>query len=488
MSYYSHQYETIPGTPGPRVISSDPYVDMPPRSNLVTRGNIKKEYVVYEDGHDFYDEDHLYPPEHDGAIAQVPPPKDTHYHVNEDPSLGGRTWRVPRPTGPCSDFSKACIKTPGSSSYNRVIPWDHKKKDFVYGAVHDHVFRGRYDRRRLKRKMDYVKAQGSWDPVSGYNCCFICCLLTGALILLAWLMFYIWKPYCLLCYYLRQWWFWFLVPFFLLMFLITYCCIVRASSNHATRNRYRYIKRACDDINDRNLRGSGVEVRPGTKGAWLEVDMDDGRTDIVGGVIPDRRIYSGEEREALEVQKQTILREEYNHKSQIPIEGRPKDDYTVRERRTGTVVEEVVADPLDYNTQVVEETVVRSGSTNSRIIPSSTKVVEETVVVNSGNPKIINTSANSNKKMSFYEKLQASKMGHEVRGGSPIRSPGTVVSGGNSSINQSYARSPRMSNNLADSQVIVGGSGNSAKNMDFYERLRKAKEEKLKNSSQSPRR
>lgn len=499
MSYYGSQYISGP-PPHPGPLPMEPHMYSPrgtttTTTTVIDNGMHKVDYALLNDT--YYEEDYLYPPADNGAIAQIPPPKDTHYHVNEDPSLGGETWRVPAPRAPMSDFTTHCIKTPGSTDYERIIPWDHKKKDYVYGAVHDHIFRGRYCRRRLKRKIDYVKNQGSWDPVKGYNCCFLLCILVGAIFLVTWILFYIYKPYHIFPWYLNQWWWWLLIPFFVIMILVTYCCIVRASSNHATRNRYRYIKHACDDVNDRHLRGSGVEVRPGKLASWIEVEMDPGRTDIVGDVIPDRRVYHGEESRVANINEQVIRHEEYDHRSQIPIEGRPKRDYAPAEMRS---VEEIYVDEvdpvMDYNTHVVEESVYRSGT--SRPVGNTT-VVEQTVlnsrapvVANSrsfNNTSVINAS-NSSKKMSFYEKLKASKMGAEVRGSprggvnSPTRSPRnqpalTGAQGPGPMRVSSPPRSPGGS-------TIVGGGASSNKKLAFYDRLQKAKE--MKERSKSPQR
>lgn len=491
MSYYGSQYVSGPPPPlppGPRAIDTSLYS---PRGTTTTTTVVENahhhDYEVLNDT--YYEDDYLLPPAYDDEIAQIPPPKDTHYHVNEDPSLGGETWRVSRPRAPLSDFTANCIRTPGSTDYERIIPWDHKKKDYVYGAVHDHIFRGRYCRRRLKRKIDYVKHQGSWDPVKGYNCCFICCVLLVALIIISWILFWIYKPYHLFPWYLNQWWWWLLIPFFLIMLIITYCCIVRASSNHATRNRYRYLKHACDDVNDRHLRGSGVEVKPGKMGAWLEVEMDPGRTEIVGDVIPDRRVYHGEEKRVINIQEQTLRHEEYDHRSQIPIEGRPKRDYAPSEIRSveeEIIVEEPIIEP-DYNTQVVEETVYRSG--NNRPINQGTTVIREETVMS--NPRsVVNVSSTSNKKLSFYERLKASKMGTSVRGSansinSPKRSPreSPALTGANGPGPMRISSPPREGGS-PNGDSRVDGNASSNKKLAFYERLQKAKE--MKERSKSP--
>lgn len=294
-SYYSNPYVSGPPPPGPRIIQPATTTTIVENTVVAAPPMRQDEYQLLNAGPRYWEESYLLPPVTDDEIAQVPPPKDTHFHINDDPSLGGETWRVPTPKAPFSDFNSACRATPVSDDMTRVIPWDHKKKDFCYGATHDHIFRGRYDRRRLKRKLDHVKQHGSWDPTGSYNKCFICCLISAALFLIAWILLWAYRPYCWWCAIMSNLWIWFLLPLFALMICCTWCCICKASANHATRNRYRYIKHALDDVNDRHLKGSGVHLRPGTKAAWIEVDQDPDRTDVVGGVVDDFRLYNGEE-------------------------------------------------------------------------------------------------------------------------------------------------------------------------------------------------
>jgi hypothetical protein len=388
------------------------------------------EYQLLNAGPRYWEETHLLPPVSDGEIAQIPPPKDTHFHINDDPSLGGETWRVPVPRAPFSDFNKACRATPGSDDFTRVVPWDHKKKDYCYGAIHDHVFRGRYDRSRLKRKLDHVKQHGSWDPTGSYNKCFICCLVAGALFLIAWILTFVYKPY-------RWWsllstsWIWFLFPIFILMICCTWCCICKASANHATRNRYRYIKHALDDVNDRHLKGSGVHLRPGTKAAWLEVDMDPDRTEIVGDVVDDFRLYNGEEHVKM-VEEEVERREDMDARAQIPIENRPKADPNM-------YVEEMVDDTNIHEEEFIEETTLVGPSgpgqpmvMTETVVPANnrTSYVEERVVSNPSvmsNTQTYRTGGNGNSQMSFYDRLRASKMGNSEMLASPEKEVTQVI-------------------------------------------------------------
>lgn len=215
------------------------------------------------------------------GIQRIPPPKDTHYFHNPDSYSGGKTWRVPTPRAPLNDFNFACSKTPDNIDYQRIIPWDAKKKDFVYEAVDDRIFRGLYSKRKLRAKMDYVKHHGSWDPVSSYNWCFLLLILLIAFVIIVWILFYTFKSYRMFPFYLNQWWWWVLIPLVAIMLLITYFCVVRASSHHAARNRSRYIRQVCDEINGRYLQDSGVLITPGKLAAWLEIDLDPACFEVV---------------------------------------------------------------------------------------------------------------------------------------------------------------------------------------------------------------
>jgi hypothetical protein len=308
---------------GPGPIMNAPVVSKVVEETVIAPPIRQGEYQLLNAGPRYWEESYLLPPARDSEIARVPPSKDTHMHINDDPSLGGETWRVPRPNAPLSDFNSACRVTPQSDDYTRIIPWDHDKKDYVYGAVDDYIFRGRYDRRRLKRKLDHVKQHGSWDPTGSYNKCFICCLITGGIFLFLWILSWVYRPYCWWCWFFNNTFLIWLLPLFVLMVLATWCCICKAAANHSARNRYRYIKHALDDVNDRHLKGSGVSLRPGTKAAWIEVDMDPDRTDIVGGVVDDVRLYNGEDHVKM-VEQEVERREDLDAMAQIPIENRPK--------------------------------------------------------------------------------------------------------------------------------------------------------------------
>lgn len=63
-----------------------------------------------------------------GKIYCCPEPKMNLTHVNQDPTLGGERYRKLIPPAPLFNFNTFFNKTPRSTNYHRVIPWDDKKR------------------------------------------------------------------------------------------------------------------------------------------------------------------------------------------------------------------------------------------------------------------------------------------------------------------------------------------------------------------------
>jgi len=225
------------------------------------------------------------------AVADIPPPKNTYLHENFDPSLGGRKLTRPSPLAIFTNFHKACKKTPSSDLYDRVIPWDHSNKDFCYGAIHDHIFRGYCDRRTVKRRIDQAKSEGDWDPVSGCACCLIYGVFTIYAVLIATL--FLWCFFRTDLPWKRYWIFWVFAPLLLIFFIITVACIIRGAANNASKNRRRNVNKACKDINARYLKGTGVSITPGPEAAYLIVSMPGNLTNVLGDELEDRRLLPG---------------------------------------------------------------------------------------------------------------------------------------------------------------------------------------------------
>jgi len=123
-----------------------------------------------------------------GKVYCCPKPKKNLEHKNFDSTLGGMCWTPPSFAAPFSNFNKSCKNTPLSTYYTRIIPWDHKAKDFVYGAAQDSEFKGFHDRRSLKSKIDHSREFSSWDPVTCYNIIFWVLAITLAVVALGFLI------------------------------------------------------------------------------------------------------------------------------------------------------------------------------------------------------------------------------------------------------------------------------------------------------------
>lgn len=352
-----------------------------------------------------------------GRVYGCPPPKHNLLHVNEDPTLGGTCFKSPSPAGELSLFNSSCKRTPMSSHYNRVIPWDHKRKDFVYGAVQDACFKGFYDRRSLKSKIDLNRTYSSWDPVSTYNLVFLAVFGLIALALIVWIILIIiyWDHFK------DNWGWWIFWLVLLIIFLLIIWYIFKLVSNNRTKKRFQRIDEACQDINNRNLCGTGTYVYPGENAAWLEVEMDPRRTVIGGPIRHDSMSYS-----------------------------------------------------LD-NTPNLGKRIIKVPPRGVR--GASTRIVEETTVVRGGNGNISEYSRAGRSEANSIRNSQ-NVMLHGSRPPSQMEEPSVNNSGyerlsNNQSVYQSnYSRGPKASYASSGNQSVGGAS---AKKMSFYEKLRKSK-------------
>ena len=265
-----------------------------------------------------------------GKIYTCPGPKRNLTHFNEDPTLGGECFRPGGPTFGGSTFNKDTRDTPHSDMYKRVIPWDHKEKDYVYGAVQDACFRGFYDRRSLKSKIDNVRNEGNWDPVTAYNRCLMLSVALLVLMVIGWVvaaflnrsMFWKYRGG------------WVLSLLVLVMFVVAIVVLCKVGSNSRTKRRYQLVHKACEEVNERNLKGSGVIVAPGPSAAWIEVLLDPVKTHIKGDIRHDQLSYN---------------------KLNYP-NGRPKVD--------GKTVETIKKGP--HHRVIIEESTMLNSSPNSK--------------------------------------------------------------------------------------------------------------------------
>jgi len=263
--------------------------------SMMSHGNTSKtvttngSLVLPDDESYLMDREHFYIEDGpQGAIYQAPPPKPNLNVINQDPSLGGVKWTKPTPPAPCP-FNKACSKTPMSNAYRRVIPWDNSRQDFVYEAISDEIFRGFFSRRALKNKIDFCRnANSSWVPTNCYNIFTLLLLFVliiglitfGVLIPIFWQEF---KDY---------WEWWIIILIAGITILVFVFLIARCGAIANTKKRYNQLCHACDDLNWKHLRGSGVQVKPGHEGAWLDIYLDPSKTRIMGPIPTGRSGYN----------------------------------------------------------------------------------------------------------------------------------------------------------------------------------------------------
>lgn len=207
-------------------------------------------------------------PEWDGR--SLPPHRRNLDYINRDATLGGEMFRPS--TVPFSRFATATKRTPWSRTYERVIPWDNRNKDFVYGAIYEEVLMGRISRRELKRRIDQTRVGTAWPPDKNllfFIIAAIVLLLVGLFIgvLLLILFFDDFKTY---------WWVWLLIGLALIILAIILVVIGITLTNSAIKKRETAILRECDHINRSRLHGSGIRVIPGPAAAFLSVVLERG--------------------------------------------------------------------------------------------------------------------------------------------------------------------------------------------------------------------
>lgn len=310
-------------------------------------------------------------------------------HYNEDPTLGGMAWKTPTLAAPFSTFNRACKKTPQSTYHTRVIPWDHKRKDFVYGATQDACFKGFYDRRSLKSRVDLNKKYSSWDPVTCYNYTFMALaalLIIGILVFLISTIVY-WNNF----YHKSQWPWWFFWFFVFVALIVLFMCLFRCGSNARTKKRFQRINEACVDINKKNLHGTGSYVYPGESAAWLEVEMDPKRT-MISGPIRHDRMSRGLEQDVHVVERKPVTHKVVEEVIVNSSNGNVND--IQRERYNSVAPPNQIREPV-MESRVGGESVYRSNY--SEVNASPRGIYNDSTLPSTG------------KKMSFYQKLKAKK-------------------------------------------------------------------------------
>lgn len=185
---------------------------------------------------------------------------------NTDPSLGGETFRPPTCQGGGSYFNYYCTNTPANSASTRIIPWDHEKKDFVYGAVKEEDLRGVISRKELKSRLDIFKSTDYWDPVSVYN---LSPVIVGVLFGIS--------VIGVIIYMIVNWdsakTYWYVLVFLPIIILIVGVIIVVALRNRA--NKLTFQRKAMFDEELASIsKGSPYKIRSGEASSYIEIFQD----------------------------------------------------------------------------------------------------------------------------------------------------------------------------------------------------------------------
>lgn len=381
-----------------------------------------------------------------GKVYSCRKPKHNLAHINGDPTLGGTTFSAPSPAGPCCGFNQACKKTPMSTYYTRVIPWDSKRGDFVYGAVQDSCFKGFYDRRSLKSKVDMYRSH--WNPTRWYNYCWLATIALIALVIVIGIIMAIvwWDDFS------DNWTIYLTWFILLLLVLFALLCICRCGANMMAKRRFQRLDDALQDVNRRNLYGTGTYVYPGDCGAWIEVEMDPRRTAVSGP--PRQDTFSSTSDRTFGKHKRVIKRGRRPRREIIEettlVRAGAQGVSTIK-KSTGTKATTNLAS--GYKSSGYErlsggnDSIYKSNYSRSPS-PIRALVTPEARMNASG---ISGYSPRSEKKLSFYEKLRKSKMSQSRSG---------FVSNFNSNSNHGIRESSFMTPVQAGSRP-VNGVGNS---------------------------
>lgn len=242
-----------------------------------------------------------------GRVYCCPYPKMNLTHVNQDPTLGGERYQELLPGAPFLEFNQKLKSTPQSTLYHRVIPWDNKQNDFVYGAVQDACFRGYFDRRSLKSKVDFELSEEASQSNNFYNVCFYISIGLIFIISMTWFLLVLinWQEF-------KSNIFWFFLGLiFPLAAVIIPCLIIKRGSNIRLKRRCQALDRACNYVNQVHLVDSGVRVYPGERGAWIDVVLDEKKTLVKGYPIEDCLSFNTYRPEEEEEEENEIRHSDY---------------------------------------------------------------------------------------------------------------------------------------------------------------------------------
>ncbi len=167
---------------------------------------------------------------------------------------------------PSSNFQTSCQKTPQPSN-KAIIPWDHSKKNFVYGEQELNL-RNKLSRQDLAAGMTSLYSHDAWNPVATYETCFILLIVWVVLVIAAVLLITLLWPseFGVKSYE------WVVVVggiIAIIFGVVLLICTKKNADELAWQKRLEMFG-VLDRFEQVNLKDTGDGIRPGKDGAWIE--------------------------------------------------------------------------------------------------------------------------------------------------------------------------------------------------------------------------
>ena len=167
---------------------------------------------------------------------------------------------------PSSNFQTSCQKTPQPTN-KAIIPWDHSKKNFVYGEQELNL-KNKLSKQDLASGMSTLYSSNSWNPVATYEMCLIILIVWVILVIAAVLLIsLVWpsefgvKSYE-----------WIVIVggvIAIIFGVVLLICTKKYADQLAWEKRLEMFG-VLDRLEQVNLKDTGDGIRPGKDGAWIE--------------------------------------------------------------------------------------------------------------------------------------------------------------------------------------------------------------------------
>lgn len=197
------------------------------------------------------------------TVASMPSAKEG----NRNPPPPGAKKTAPS-LAPGSNFQTACSKTPTDNTRDKmIIPWDHSKKNFVYGDA-EIPMQGKLTKQQVAQGMNSLSGDPSWNPVAAYEMCLIILIVwvilvivASILIIFAWPESFGIKGYE-----------WVVVVggIIAIIFGVILLLCTRAYANKLSWRKRLLMFGVLDRMEQVNLKDTEYGMRPGKEGAWIE--------------------------------------------------------------------------------------------------------------------------------------------------------------------------------------------------------------------------